>query len=133
MQDQVGSPIFYPEVYTASAETTSDIEQVAISSLSERFGPNHASLVMSRIKSLFSSTTSPVIVCAENVSGGYCLAIFRPEGVEQLDIPAPPSYLSETEIQECLVSLIGIVSDEIGGVVDWGVCQILCGFAPKER
>jgi len=132
MQDHVGGPIFYPEVYSSTEPNSDNIEQAAIRALSERFGASHASLVMGRIKDLFSTTDSPVVVCAANPKGGFHLAIFRQEGVEQLEIPEPPGYLSDNEIQECLISLIGIISEQVGGVVDWAVCQILCGFAPRE-
>ena len=129
MRDQVGAPIFYPEVYSPNI---SDIEQKAVDVLEQRFGASHASFVMGRVKSLFNTTTKPVIVCSMDGVGGYTLAIFSGKGCEELQVPPPPSYLTSQEIQDCLISLISIVEDQIDGVVDWEVCQILCGFRPQE-
>ena len=127
MDDTIGAPIFFPQEQDIQV-----LRSMARSVLSEEFGDGFvAEKVMDRLHALIETPLDkPIVLLKKAGDDTFALGIFWP-GASEPEIsflPPPPAGFSEADIQQALTALLHAVSNDIGGHVDWPLCQVLCGF-----
>ena len=130
MLDTVGSPIFFPEyVMGGTSNAGQSFDKVIAKILASQIGNAAvANVVVNRVLKAFKDIDGPYAIMKKTETG-YSLAVFNPEGQgsepEIVDIPHPPSYLTDVEISECIVTLLSTL-EQAGVYVDYPVCQVMC-------
>ena len=130
MLDTVGSPIFFPEYVTSGASNADQsFDKVISKILADQIGSVAvANIVVSRVLKAFQEVDGPYAII-KKVETGFSLAIFNPDGEgsgpEVIDIPPPPSYFTDEQVADCIVTLLSAL-DQQGVYVDYPVCQVMC-------